>query len=68
MVLALRYTALRISDVALLAKDGIRNGRVYLRTSKNGKPVFLPLHPELRFALEVLPAPRGAEGPGPYYF
>ncbi|MCP5111731.1 MAG: tyrosine-type recombinase/integrase, partial [bacterium] len=69
MVLALRYTALRISDVALLAKDRIRRGEIYLRTLKNGKVVKLPVHPDLQAALDALPVPRGADGPGcPYFF
>jgi site-specific recombinase XerD len=69
MVLLLRYTALRISDVALLKRDRVRHGAIYLRTGKNGKPVFLPVHPDLQAALEVLPLPRGADGPDcPYYF
>src|SRR5262249_18712153 len=50
MVLTLRYTALRIGDVAMLARDRIsRDGnrwRMFLRTEKSGKPVFLPIPPE----------------------
>jgi hypothetical protein len=34
MVLLLRYTGLVVSDVATLARDRVRNGRVYLRTMK----------------------------------
>jgi integrase len=37
MVLLLRYTGLRVSDVATLARDRVRNGRVYLHTMKNGR-------------------------------
>ncbi len=44
MVLLLRYTALRISDVATLERKRIRNGEIYLRTTKNGKSVRLPVH------------------------
>jgi integrase len=69
MTLLLRYTALRISDVATLRKDRISNNTILVRTTKNGKPVRLPLHPELKFALEILPEPRGAEGDNcPYFF
>jgi site-specific recombinase XerD len=43
MVLTMRYTGLRIGDVAMLAKDRIsRDGarwRVFLHTEKTGKPV-----------------------------
>ena len=34
MVLLLRYTALRISGAASLAKGRVRNGEIYLRTMK----------------------------------
>jgi hypothetical protein len=62
MTLLLRYTGLRISDVATLWRDRIRDGEIFLRTTKNGKPVKLPLHPELRAALDLLPMPRGVDG------
>ena len=61
IVLSLRYTALRIGDVSLLAKDRIsRDGdrwRIFLRTEKSGQPVFLPIPPELKAALDCVPAP-----------
>jgi len=61
MVLTLRYTALRIGDVSLLARDRIsRDGdrwRVFLRTEKSGQPVFLPVPPDLKAALDRVPAP-----------
>ncbi|HTX38013.1 MAG TPA: tyrosine-type recombinase/integrase [Bryobacteraceae bacterium] len=70
MVLLLRYTALRISDVATLEKSRIRRGEIFVRTTKNGKPVRLPVHADLQAALDVLPAPRGAADPAncPYFF
>jgi len=72
MILTLRYTALRIGDVAMLARDRItKDGdrwRVFLRTEKNGKPVFLPIPDELRLALNVVPAPRRAAADCRYYF
>jgi integrase len=68
LVLLLRYTALRISDVALLARDRVHNGEIYLRTLKSGKVVRLPVHPELEKALAIVPAPRGAEGEPRYFF
>ena len=69
MVLTLRYTALRISDVALLEKARIRDGEIFLRTAKNGKTVKLPVHPDLQAALDAVPLPIGADGPDcPYYF
>lgn len=60
MVLLLRYTALRVSDVATLARDAIRDGQILVRTLKTGQPVFLPIPPDLENALAVLPHPRGA--------
>ncbi len=69
MLLLLRYTGLRISDVATLRKDRVRASEIHARTTKNGKPVRLPLHPDLRAALDALPPPRGADGPEcPFYF
>lgn len=69
MVLLLRYTGLRISDVATLARDRVRAGEIYLHTMKNGVPIKLPVHPELQIALDRLPQPRGmAEGEEPRYF
>ena len=68
MMLLLRYTALRIGDVALLAKDRIRNGEVYLRTMSNGKVVKLPVAPELQAALDRLPEPIGSAGESKYFF
>jgi site-specific recombinase XerD len=61
IVLMLRYTALRIGDVSLLARDRIsRDGdrwRIFLRTEKSGQPVFLPVPPDLKAALDCTPAP-----------
>ena len=68
MVLLLRYTALRISDVATLERDRVRNGEIFVRTTKNGKPVRLPVHPALQAALDILPLPRGADNRECRYF
>jgi len=62
MVLLLRYTALRISDVALLERARIRNGRIHVRTQKRGEPVLLDVAPELAKALDSLPEPKGGNG------
>ena len=69
MVLLLRYTGLRISDVATLARDRVRNGRIYLHTMKNGKPIFLP-HPSDAHAMFSmrLPEPKGTKGQSKYLF
>jgi site-specific recombinase XerC len=68
MVLLLRYTGLRISDVATLARDRVRNRRIYLRTMKNGKPIFLPIPPVLGDVLDALPEPKGTKGQSRYFF
>jgi integrase len=69
MVLLLRYTALRISDVATLERDRVRGGEIFVRTTKNGKPVRLPVPADLQSALSVLPLPRGSGDPDcPYFF
>jgi site-specific recombinase XerD len=69
VVLLLRYTALRISDVATLERNRVRGGEIFVRTTKNGKPVRLPVQADLQAALDVLPVPRGAKGQEcPYYF
>jgi site-specific recombinase XerD len=72
MILTLRYTALRIGDVAMLARDRIsKDGdrwRIFLRTEKNGQPVFLPVPPDMKTALDAVPIPRGTIGESRYFF
>ncbi|MDQ2841127.1 MAG: site-specific integrase [Acidobacteriota bacterium] len=68
MVLLLRYTGLRISDVATLARDRVREDRIYLYTMKNGKLVFLPIPAFLREALDDLPTPKATEQKSKYFF
>jgi site-specific recombinase XerD len=72
MILTLRYTALRIGDVALLdrarvSRDGGR-WRIFLRTEKSGKPVFLPIPSELKAALDTVPVPRGSVKESRWFF
>jgi integrase len=59
----LRYTALCIGDVSLLAIDRIRRDgeqwRIFIRTEKSGQPVFLPVPPDLKAALDCVPSPNG---------
>jgi integrase len=61
MILPLRHTGQRISDVATLERDRVRDGPVPLHTQKTGGAVLLPVSPALQRALDLLPAPRGAE-------
>jgi integrase len=64
IVLLLRYTALRIGDIAMLTRDRIswdgNRWRIFLRTEKSGAPVFLPLPDVVKQAVDALPVPRGA--------
>jgi integrase/recombinase XerC len=74
MVMLLRHTALRVSDVCTLRKDAVSwheeasTWRVLLRTQKSGQPVFLPIPEHLKLALDALPLPRNAARDCPYYF
>jgi integrase/recombinase XerC len=74
LVLLLRHTALRISDVATLRKDAVAwdesaaTWRVWVRTQKTGEPVFLPIPKSLKMILDALPLPRNAAQDCPYYF
>ena len=53
-VAVLRWTGLRIRDVVQLKKSAIRGEFIILRTHKNQKPIKLPLHPEIKEALEKM--------------
>ena len=68
MVLLLRYTGLRISDVATLERGRIQAGQVLLQTQKTGGTVFLPVPAELQAALDALPLPRGVAGQTRWFF
>ena len=68
MILLLRYTGLRISDVATLERRRVRDGHMILHTQKTGGLVLLPVPSELEEVLSVLPPPRGAQAGCPYFF
>jgi site-specific recombinase XerD len=74
MIMLLRHTALRVSDVCTLRKDAVswdpeRNTwRVFLYTQKTGDPVFLPIPDTLKLVLDALPLPRNAPQNCPCYF
>jgi site-specific recombinase XerD len=68
MILLLRHTGLRISDVATLERDRVNGGRILLHTQKTGGTVLLPVPAALQAALDILPAPRGAEREPRYFF
>jgi hypothetical protein len=47
----------------------VRDGEIFIRTTKNGKNVKLPVHADLQAALDVLPLPHAADGPDcPFFF
>jgi site-specific recombinase XerD len=74
MVMLLRHTALRISDVCTLRKDAVSSDpgkgtwRVHVRTQKTGEPVSLPIPETLKLLLDALPLPRNAAMDCPYFF
>ncbi len=52
LVLLLRYSGLRISDAVTLKKERIKDGKLFLYSAKTGKPVHLPLPPDVLKALK----------------
>ena len=57
-VSVLRWTGLRIRDVVQLKRNAVDEKYITVRTHKNGKPVQLPVHPEMLKALSKM---RGVE-------
>lgn len=55
MILLLRSTGLRIADAVALERDRVKDGRLFLYTSKTGTPVWCPLPAQAVAALQVLP-------------
>ncbi|MCS7042738.1 MAG: site-specific integrase [Bryobacteraceae bacterium] len=53
LVLLMRYSGLRIMDAVTLARDRIRDGKLFLYTQKTGTPVWVPLPPVVLRALEA---------------
>lgn len=74
MIVLLRHTALRISDVCTLQKNAVswdpekRTWRVEVYTQKTGEHVFLPIPENLKLVLDALPLPRNAPQDCPFYF
>jgi integrase/recombinase XerD len=50
----LRWTGLRIRDVVQLKRSAVDKKYITVRTHKNGKPVQLPVHPEVNDALSKM--------------
>jgi site-specific recombinase XerD len=67
-ILLLRFYGLRVSDVATLAKSRVRGDQIFLHALKNGAMIWLPLYPEVKYALDCLPLPMGAAADCPYFF
>jgi site-specific recombinase XerD len=74
MIMLLRATALRVSDVCTVRKDAVswdadnKTWRALIRTQKSGEAVYLPIPETLKLALDALPLPRNAAKDCPYYF
>jgi integrase len=49
----LLYTAQRRADVVQLGRQHLRDGRLHVRQSKTGKPLAIPLHPELKAVFDA---------------
>lgn len=67
MLLVLRHTALRISDVATLKRSSLQGDRIHVRTIKNSKEILLRVPAEVVDALQCLPNP-DCSGPDAEYF
>lgn len=51
----LLYTGQRRADVVRMGRQHLRDGVLYIRQSKTGTEVSIPLHPTLRASLDALP-------------
>jgi integrase len=45
-LLTMRWTGLRIGDVAVLRVDALQDDRIFVRTAKTGVPIYCPIPPE----------------------
>lgn len=68
MVLLFRFYGLRVSDVATLKKERIKGDYIFLHALKNGAPIWLPLYPEVKRALNNLIQPQGTICECEYFF
>jgi integrase len=56
LTLLMRHCGLRISDAVMFSKDKIMtDGSIFLHMKKTNEPVTIPMHPELRAALDAIP-------------
>lgn len=56
MILLLRYSGIRISDAAVVARDRLQGDKLSLRTIKTGSNVWCPLPPKAVQALNESPS------------
>jgi site-specific recombinase XerD len=68
MVLVVRYSGLRISDVVTLSREHISGNRLEKPAIKNGRWIRVELPAGVFEALERLPCPKGAPWGGQLYF
>ncbi len=68
MILLMWRYGFRISDVATLERERVCNGQIRLHAMKNGQLLWVPLTEDVKFALEVVPSPKGAPADCRYYF
>jgi site-specific recombinase XerD len=68
MVLLMRYTGLRISDVVSLSKDHVKGRHLEKRAIKNRRMIRMELHPQVLKALELAPRPKAAAQDSKMYF
>ena len=54
--------------MATLEHSRIRDGRIFLHAQKNGAALWFPLYVDVKFALEALPLPQGADADCRYFF
>lgn len=68
MVVTLRYTGMRISDVVTLSREHIQGKYIVKRAIKNKRWLKIEIAPAVRQALENLPRPAAASADSQIYF
>lgn len=74
MILLMRTYALRISDVSTLRRDRVRwnsdsnEWEIFIHAKKNDEPLWMPVYPIVKAALDMVPIPRGAGDDCEYFF
>jgi integrase len=53
-VAVLKWTGMRIGDAVQLSQEKVAGGHITLYTTKNGKRVSVPIHPEIEVSLGIL--------------